>query len=166
MIRYPGVIAGPKWNPIANQSTAQLEQIFRTNVFANFFLTRAVVPLLPRGGSLIFTASNIPNSPDPGAIDYGASKAAIIYMVRSLAIQLVDQGIRVNGVAPAITYTPFLATAGFSADTIASVAEGYPYGRIEQPGELAPHYVDLADPLHTFTSGTIYAAAGAVPGPF
>lgn len=122
--------------------------------------------LLPDAGGSLFTVSNIPNNLDPVAIDYGASKAAIVYMVRSLAIQLVDQGIRVNSVAPAITYTPFLATGGFSADILDEVAKGYPFGRIEQPGELAPLYVDLADPLGTFTSGTIHAANGAVPGPF
>ncbi|KAI0382466.1 oxidoreductase [Hypomontagnella monticulosa] len=159
---YSGIVSGSKWQPISNQSTAQLEQIYRTNVFANFFLTRAAVPLLPRGGSIIFTVSGIVYHPDFNAIDYGSSKAAINYMVRSLAGQLAPQGIRVNGVAPSLVYSPFLASSGFTAETVASIAETNTYGRIEQPAELAPLYVDLADPLATFASGSIWSATGAV----
>ncbi|KAI2776110.1 oxidoreductase [Daldinia loculata] len=162
---YSGILSGSKWQPITNQSTEQLERIYRTNVFANFFLTRAAVPLLPRGGSIILTTSDIVNSPDSNAVDYGSSKAAISYMIRSLSVQLAPRGIRVNGVAPALIYTPFLASAGFTAEAIAQVAASNPYGRIEQPGELAPIYVNLADPLETYTSGNIWSASGGVPGP-
>ncbi|KAI1085327.1 oxidoreductase [Whalleya microplaca] len=162
---YSGVQAGPEWRPIANHSTAQLERLYRTNVFAPFFLTRAAVPLLPRGGSIIFTASGIVSNPEAGAVDYGSSKAAVTHMLRSLAIQLVPQGIRVNGVAPELTYTPFLATCGFTTENITTFAAARPYGRLVQPAELAPLYVSLADPLGTYTSGSIYSGTGTVPGP-
>ncbi|KAI1483857.1 oxidoreductase [Daldinia eschscholtzii] len=151
--------------PIESQSTEQLERIFRTNVFANFFLTRAAVPLLPRGGSIVFTTSGIINSVDSNAIDYGSSKASISYMIRSLSAQLAPKGIRVNGVAPGLTYSPFLASAGFTAEAISTIGGSNAYGRIEQPAELAPIYVNLADPLATYASGNIWAATGSVPGP-
>ncbi|OTB12321.1 hypothetical protein K445DRAFT_378760 [Daldinia sp. EC12] len=162
---YSGILSGESWQPIESQSTEQLERIFRTNVFANFFLTRAAVPLLPRGGSIVFTTSGIINSVDSNAIDYGSSKASISYMIRSLSAQLAPKGIRVNGVAPGLTYSPFLASAGFTAEAISTIGGSNAYGRIEQPAELAPIYVNLADPLATYASGNIWAATGSVPGP-
>ncbi|KAI1469515.1 oxidoreductase [Daldinia caldariorum] len=162
---YSGVINGETWRPIEKQSTEQLERIFRTNVFANFFLVRAAVPLLPRGGSFVFTTSGIINTVNSNAVDYGASKASISYMIRSLSAQLAPKGIRVNGVAPSITYSPFLATAGVSKEAIRAISASNAYGRIEQPAELAPIYVNLADPLATYASGNIWAATGSIPGP-
>ncbi|KAI1653434.1 oxidoreductase [Daldinia decipiens] len=114
---YSEILLGLKLQPITNQSTEQLEQIYRTNVFATFFLTRAAVPLLPRGGSTVFTTSEIVNSPDSNAVDYGSSKAAISYMICSLS-----------------------------------------------PGELVPIYVNLADPLETYTGGNIRSTSGGAPG--
>lgn len=112
------------------------------------------------------TTSGIVSNPDPAAVVYGSSKAAIMHMIRSLSIQLISQGIRVNGVAPNLIYTPFLPTGGFTTEIMLAASEGSsPYGRIEQPGELAPLFVSLADPLSTYTSGSIYSGTGAVPGP-
>ncbi|QKX63163.1 uncharacterized protein TRUGW13939_10332, partial [Talaromyces rugulosus] len=71
---FSGYLDSPNYQPISNQSTAQLEQVFRTNVFAGIFLTRAVVPLLPRGGSIIFTTSDMAAEPIPNGVVYGASK--------------------------------------------------------------------------------------------
>lgn len=104
------------------------------------------------------------SSPLSTAVDYGASKAAIAHMVRSLALQLVEQGIRVNGIAPGFTYTPFIVSGGYTTETMNSVADAMPFGRMEQPVELAPLYVNVAEPDKTFVSGEVFAAAGASPG--
>ncbi|KAL7943310.1 oxidoreductase [Trichoderma barbatum] len=84
-----GYTQGPNWRPIANEAT------------------EAAVPLLPRGGNVVFPASTAAMEPNAGALAYGASKAAIVMMVRNLAQQLAEDGTWVNGVAPGFTYTPF-----------------------------------------------------------
>jgi NAD(P)-dependent dehydrogenase (short-subunit alcohol dehydrogenase family) len=150
--------------PPYNYSTAELLQTFQTNVFAGFYLTRAAVPWMPRGGSIIFTASVIVTEPMPWGVDYGASKGAVTYMVRGMAQQLISQGIRVNGVAPGWTYTPILAAAGMTESAMEQNLQQAPYGRAAQPAELAPLYVALADPVQTYTSGEIFSCTGAMLG--
>ncbi|KAI2611647.1 oxidoreductase [Hypoxylon fragiforme] len=150
---------------IEHQETSHLERIFRTNVFANFFLVRALTPILPRGGTILFTTSDIVNNPAPTAVDYGASKASISHMIRALAHQLAPRGIRVNGVAPSITYTPALPGGGYTTEFINDFAANSVWGRIEQPAELAPFFVALADPQGSFASATILSTTGGEPGP-
>lgn len=150
-------------------STAELHRTFATNVFAPFFLTRAAVPYLPRGGSIIFTASNVVVDPQAFVVDYGASKGAVTYMVRGLSQQLLPNGIRVNGVAPGPVYTPLWASSGFltgvnPTDLLGGLIAQYPYRRLAQPAELAPLYVSLAEPSQTYTSGEIFSCVGATLG--
>ncbi|KAM6479842.1 oxidoreductase [Trichoderma sp. SZMC 28011] len=159
-----GYTQGPNWRPIANESTEQFDQVFRTNVYASFFLTRAAVPLLPRGGNVVFTASTVAIEPNAGALAYGASKAAIVMMVRNLAQQLAEDGIRVNGVAPGFTYTPFLAAGGFTTESVKEISEGTFFKRPAQPAELAPLYVSVVDAPSSYVSGEIYGNSGATPG--
>lgn len=119
---------------------------------------------MPRGGSIVFTASGIVTSPAAVGIDYGASKGAVTYMVRAMAQQLISQGIRVNGVAPGLTYTPFLAASGMTPEVLDQYLQLSPYRRPAQPAELAVLYVALADPVQTYTSGEIFSATGAMIG--
>ena len=120
---------------------------------------------VPPGGSIVFTSSGIVAQPNPLTIDYGASKAAITHLTRSLARQLAPAGIRVNAVAPGLTLTPFLATQGIRSENIPMLTANSPYGRILQPAEIAPLYVAVVDPLKTGVSGEIFTAAAAIPGP-
>lgn len=93
-------------------------------------------------------------------MDYGASKAAITYLMRCLALQLAASGIRVNAVAPGLTLTPFLATQGIYSENITNLVAGRPYERILQPAEIAPAYVDLVDPRKTAVTGEVFSATG------
>jgi len=120
---------------------------------------------VPPGGSIVFTSSGIVAQPNSLTIDYGASKAAITHLTRSLARQLAPAGIRVNAVAPGLTLTPFLATQGIRSENIPMLTANSPYGRILQPAEIAPLYVAVVDPLKTGVSGEILTAAAAIPGP-
>jgi len=121
--------------------------------------------VVPPGGSIVFTSSGIVAQPNPLTIDYGASKAAITHLTRSLARQLAPAGIRVNAVAPGLTLTPFLSTQGVRSEHIPMLTANSPYGRILQPAEIAPLYVAVVDPLKTGVSGEIFTAAAAIPGP-
>jgi NAD(P)-dependent dehydrogenase (short-subunit alcohol dehydrogenase family) len=165
--------------------SAEFERVFRINVFANAWLTRAAVPLrklqisndrlskeidaenfaVPPGGSIVFTSSTMVSNPNPLSMDYGASKAAITHLMRSLAIQLAPRGIRVNAVAPGLTLTPFLATQGIRSENIPMLVANSPYGRILQPAEIAPMYVAVVDPLKTGASGEVFTSAAGVTGP-
>ncbi|KAI9154745.1 oxidoreductase [Paramyrothecium foliicola] len=167
LINHAGVsgpMLGPDVRPIGNMSTESLDEIFRVNVFAPLFLTRAAVPLLPAGGSIVFTTSGIAGAPTGPVVEYGASKAAIAHITRSLAQQLSNRGIRVNAIAPGLVYTPFLVGAGFVTDNLTTFAGQAPYGRLIQPVEMSPHYVDLVDPLRTYISGEIVSIQGGLPG--
>lgn len=119
---------------------------------------------MPPGSSLIYTASDVARLPLPDGVDYSASKAAIVSITRSLSVQLAPLGIRVNAVAPGFTYTPFLASGGYTTETMLETISGFPMQRMEQPVELSPVYVDLATPDKTYVTGSIFGVTGGLHG--
>jgi NAD(P)-dependent dehydrogenase (short-subunit alcohol dehydrogenase family) len=161
---FVGPFFGPDYRPVSNQSTEQLDRVFRTNVYANIFITRAAVPLLPPGSSIINTASIVAINPAANFLDYAASKAAVVSITRSLGKQLAPLGIRVNAVAPGLVYTPFLSAAGIDDIALEKLLSSYPTPRLEMPAELAPIYVDLATPDKTFVTGSVWGGAGGLSG--
>ncbi|KAF2877598.1 oxidoreductase [Massariosphaeria phaeospora] len=161
---YPGHITGPNHRDFAELPTEQLERIFRTNVYAPIFITRAAIPLLPPGSALIFTASDVARLPLEDGIDYSASKAAIVSITRSLGVHLVSLGIRANAVAPGLVYTPFLATAGYNTTEALETNARFPTPRLEQPVELSPIYVDLATSDKSYVTGSVWGATGGLHG--
>ena len=102
------------------------------------------------------------DNPQYAVIDYGASKAAISHLTSSIGRQLIGQGIRVNAVQPALTYSPLLVTMGFNGTMMQEAGRRQMMGRLEQPAELAPLYVQLADPAGTYTTGNVYTASGGM----
>lgn len=144
--------------------TEELEQVYRVNVFAPLWLTRAAARVLPRGGSIVTTSSGLIGHPVGTSVIYGSSKAAITHTIRSLAQQLLPRGIRVNGVAPPLTYTPFLASGGFSTELVMNATQLLRMGRLAQPAEVAPHYVDVVDPTRSYMSGEVVAVLGGDAG--
>jgi NAD(P)-dependent dehydrogenase (short-subunit alcohol dehydrogenase family) len=135
-------------------TAAQLERTFRTNIFSYFFLTKAALPYLPEGSAVINTTSVTAYRGNPKLIDYSATKGAIVAFTRSLAKNLVQRKIRVNGVAPGPVWTP-LIPASFSEDHVASFGGQVPMQRPGQPEEIAPSYVFLASDDASYMSGQI-----------
>jgi NAD(P)-dependent dehydrogenase (short-subunit alcohol dehydrogenase family) len=115
---------------------------------------------MPPGSSIVWTVSDVIFNPFPAIHDYAASKAAVGSMVQSLGASLAPKGIRVNGVAPGLTYTPFLANAGITTDMLNQMSTMLPLRRPAQPVEIAPIYIDFADATMTYTSGSICAMNG------
>ncbi|HVJ47863.1 SDR family oxidoreductase [Desulfitobacterium sp.] len=144
---------------LANISSAQLERTFKTNIFSYFYLTRAALPHLQPGASIINTASITAYEGHEQLIDYSASKGAVVSFTRSLSESLVKQGIRVNGVAPGPIWTP-LIPASFPADQVATFGSTTPMQRAGQPKELAPAYVFLANNDSSYMSGQILHVNG------
>lgn len=146
-------------------SDEQFEQTFRTNVFANFWITKAALPHLPAGASVINTASLEAYQPSPERVDYAATKAAINNLSKGLAQQLAPRGIRVNVVAPGPTWTALQVSGGVSDDQMKAFDDESTYQRAGQPAELAPAYVFLASAESSYVSGETLNVNGAMPTP-
>jgi NAD(P)-dependent dehydrogenase (short-subunit alcohol dehydrogenase family) len=140
-------------------SSEQLEKTFKTNVFSFFYMTKAVLPHLERGSSIINTSSITAYQGDKTLIDYSATKGAISTFTYSMALNVVDKGIRVNAVAPGPIWTP-LIPASFSAERVATFGSDTPMKRAGQPYELAPAYVYLASEDSSYVTGQVIHVNG------
>lgn len=147
---------------ISDVTTEQLEQTYRVNVFALFWLTKAALPLMPPGGSIITTASIQATHPSPSLIDYAPTKAAILAFTRALARQIIDQGIRINCVAPGPVWTPLQTSGGQPDAKIPDFGSTAPMKRPGQPVEMAPLYVLLASQEASYVTGEVYGATGGL----
>lgn len=128
---------------ITTLSTEKLKETFNTNVFSYFYMTRAAVPYMKAGGSIINTSSLTSFHGVPDLIDYSSAKGAILSFTRSLAAQLITKRIRVNAVAPNYTWTPIIPST-ISSEEVVNFGRSTIFGRAAQPFELAPTYVLLA----------------------
>ncbi|MBE0342744.1 SDR family oxidoreductase [Paenibacillus sp. 28ISP30-2] len=132
----------------------QLERTFRTNIFGMFFLTQAALPHLKKGSAIVNTTSITAYAGNKTLIDYSSTKGAITSFTRSLSPNLVDQGIRVNAVAPGPVWTPLIPST-FDAKTVSEFGGAQPMKRPGQPEELAPAYVYLASDDSSYVSGQV-----------
>jgi NAD(P)-dependent dehydrogenase (short-subunit alcohol dehydrogenase family) len=149
---------------IEDISAHQLERTFRVNVFAMFHLVKAALPHLGEGAAIVNTTSVTAYQGNPSLIDYSATNGAIVAFTRALSNSLVEQGIRVNAVAPGPVWTP-LIPATFPAEKVEGFGTQTPMGRIGQPAELAPSYVFLACEDSSFMSGQVlHPNGGSVVG--
>jgi NAD(P)-dependent dehydrogenase (short-subunit alcohol dehydrogenase family) len=141
------------------------DDTFKTNVYAMFWLTKAAVPHMPAGSSIINTASVNAYDPGENIIDYAATKGAIMIWTKGLAKQLAKQGIRVNAVAPGPVWTALQVTGGQPPQKIPQFGANTPMGRAAQPVELAPLYVLLASDEASYSTGQVFGAVGGRGGP-
>jgi NAD(P)-dependent dehydrogenase (short-subunit alcohol dehydrogenase family) len=121
----------------------QWDHTFRTNIYGYFYMVRAALPHLPRGGAIINCGSITGLEGSPHLLDYAATKGAIHAFTKSLAQNLIDRGIRVNCVAPGPVWTP-LNPSDKPADEVAAFGADTPIKRPAQPEEIAPAFVFFA----------------------
>lgn len=145
---------------IAEHSTEDFDRTMKTNLYAMFWLCRAVVPHMAPGSAIVTTSSISAFQPQSRMFDYAMTKAAIISFTNGLAKQLGPAGIRANTVVPGPVWTP-LQPISYPGDEIADYGADTPFGRPAQPVEVAGAYVYLAGPESSYTSGTTLTVAGA-----
>lgn len=138
------------------------ELTFRVNIHAMFYLTKAAVPHMTNGGSIINTASINSDSPNPSLLAYATTKGAIQNFTAGLAQMLADKKIRANAVAPGPIWTPLIPST-MPEDKVKNFGKQVPMQRPGQPAELQTAYVMLADPLSSYVSGATIAVTGGKP---
>ena len=137
----------------------QLIDTFEINIIGIFRLTKAVLPHLSAGDCIINTTSVVSYRGSETLVDYASTKGAVTAFTRSLSQNLVEKGIRVNGVAPGPIYTPLIA-ASLTPEKVAAFGDDTPMKRAGQPAELAPAYVFLASEGASYITGQVMHVNG------
>lgn len=149
---------------IAEISSEEFDRTFRTNVYAMFYLCKAALPHMPRGGAVINTASIQAYQPTPQLLAYAATKGAIVTFSKALAEEALKQGVRVNVVAPGPVWTPLIPST-MPQEKVETFGQDTPEGRPAQPAELAPVYVFLASQESSYVCGEVIGVTGGKPLP-
>jgi len=144
---------------ITQIADSQLQRTFRTNIYSMFYLVKAALPHLKPDAAIINTTSVTAYRGSPMLLDYASTKGAIVAFTRSLAMQLVEQRIRVNAVAPGPIWTPLIPST-FEPDKVATFGSDVPMGRAGEPAEVAPAYVFLASSDSSYVTGQVIHVNG------
>jgi len=155
-----------KLQPLEHWDEAGFDRVFTLNVKGPFFLIQALLPVLANPASIVINGSVNAHIGMPNSSVYGASKAAIISMARTLSGELIGRGIRLNVVSPGPIETPLYGKLGFSEadlkNVAASIKNQVPAGRFGKASEIASAVVFLASDESAFTVGSELMITGGM----
>ncbi|HEX8448624.1 MAG TPA: SDR family oxidoreductase [Allosphingosinicella sp.] len=140
---------------ISDVTEEQLKRTFQTNFFGYFFMVQAARPHLKKGAAIINTTSVTMYQGSENLLDYSATKGAITAFTRSLSKNLIEEGIRVNAVAPGPIWTPLNPFGGQPPEDIPDFGKDVPMGRPGQPNEVAPSFLFLACEDSSYMAGQV-----------
>lgn len=140
-------------------SPEEWDHTFKTNIYAMFYLSRAALPQMEKGGAVINTASVQAYKPKAELLAYATTKGAIVTFTKALSQMAIEQGVRVNAVAPGPVWTP-LIPGSFDEKKTSQFGKGHLMERPAQPAELAPVYVFLASAESTYITGGVMDVTG------
>jgi NAD(P)-dependent dehydrogenase (short-subunit alcohol dehydrogenase family) len=147
---------------IAGITDEQLRRTFQTNIFSMFYLTQAARPHLRKGAAIINCTSVTMYKGSKDLLDYSATKGAITAFTRSLSQNLVEDGIRVNAVAPGPIWTPLNPFGGQPPEEIEDFGKDTPMKRPGQPNEVAPAFLFLACEDSSYMTGQVLHPNGGI----
>jgi hypothetical protein len=143
-------------------SDEEWDRTLAVNLSAFFYLTKAALPHMKAGASIIGTTSVNSDTPTPTLLPYDVTKAGIANMTAALAQLLAPRGIRANSVAPGPIWTPLIPST-MPSEHVESFGSSVPLDRPGQPAEAAPVYVMLASDEASYVSGSRIAVTGGKP---
>jgi hypothetical protein len=140
-------------------SSEEWDRTFRTNIYATFYLSKAAIPKMKHGSTIINTTSVQAYQPSGQLLAYASTKGAIVTFTKALAELAIEKGIRVNAVAPGPVWTPLIPST-MPQEKVEKFGQSDSMKRPAQPAELAPAYVFLASDQSSYITGSVMDLTG------
>ncbi len=140
-------------------TSEEWDRTFRTNIYAMFYLSKAALPKMKSGGAIINTTSVQAYKPSAQLLAYASTKGAIVTFTKALAQLAIEQGVRVNAIAPGPVWTP-LIPATMPEEHVRKFGQSSDMERPAQPAEMAPAYVFLASDEASYVTGSVVDMTG------
>lgn len=147
------------YSSITDITAEEWDETFLTNIYAPFFLSKAAVPHMKKGSSIINTTSIQSRQPSANLLAYASTKGAVSNFTAGLAELVAEKGIRVNAVAPGPIWTPLIPST-MPTEKTKSFGQKTLMGRAGQPAELAGAYVLLASKEGSYMTGAVIPVTG------
>jgi NAD(P)-dependent dehydrogenase (short-subunit alcohol dehydrogenase family) len=152
----------PHYGPLLEAEEGHWDKTFEVNVKGYVHAIRACVPVMRerRGGAIVNVASVAGLAPHSGLGVYGVSKAAVLMLTKTLALELARDNIRVNAIAPGLIQTRFSQALWATPEAKERALRSIPQKRIGQPEDLVGAVLYLASDAARFTTGSVLVVDG------